>query len=101
MPPNELEEIIIHSKTLDKSLGLAQKIGKNREKISLGRPQQIGENEFIIKIIRGTIEDFRDMIRGIPSIRIIKETEAPKEIEVNLDSYLPDAQAKPEKQQPK
>lgn len=85
MPPKE--EIIIRSRTLKMSLDLAQKIGKNRERISFGNIQSVGENEFSVEVAGGTIEDVREMFRGIPSLEVIGKKEI--EIDINLDSFLP------------
>lgn len=89
MLPEKKEEIIIRSKTLKISLDLAQKIGKNRERIKFDNIQSVGENEFSVEVTGGTIKDVREMFRGIPSLEIIEKSPEEIEVDINLDSFLP------------
>ena len=91
MSADKPEEVIVYSKNIKQAIELAEKIGRNRDRIKLDKPQMLSDNQYVLKFTGGTIENFREMIRGIPSIEIIDG------VEINLDSLLPDDPTKLEK----
>jgi hypothetical protein len=129
MPPSSEKPgpkiVIIESKTFDVSLDFAQRMGNRDGKVELGSKRSISRDRFSIEIKKGTLEDFRNMIKGVASLKIIeknkekKKPEKPKvppvisvsptlskeiinengevEVEVDMSSYLPGDLTKPEK----